>query len=507
MEDSYISNIQDDDQILDSEMIENMHKMETENENLKNQLSESEQKILDLEHEIETMKIEISTQNSVRQGQEKLINFYKSSKTESESKLKKEFNESLKALKESINAKDKKLLQLSQGLKEQISKNENLMEKLSNKEELIKSIQDEGNENNTNIINNYEKFETKIEQLKESIDIMKEEKEDLISKYEEKLEDINKENNEYQERIYELENDIKDLNNQLDIEKMKSEENPDFTEIENAYKEQLENIKNEFKEEKDKLKLIKEKAKEQRESDMKEIFDLEKNLEEIKEEMSSIKRDKNDIELEKKNLEEKYILLVSKNKELENLIGEQNDKDKNYKLILDKKNIEIENVISKCQEFKENLDLYEKDISDLKLEIDEKNLKNENLLKELEGLKNIIDIKDKENNELKNQINSKKELEAQNEYLKGIMECYKKNIEDLKEQKNKEKKDFEKKIEKLDIELGNCKCQIAAIQYEADRKIINYKNYVKKLQVKLESLGFKFKDKNKKSYFKANTMV
>ena len=29
---------------------------------------------------------------------------------------------------------------------------------------------------------------------------------------------------------------------------------------------------------------------------MKEIFDLEKNLEEIKEEMSSIKRDKNDIE-------------------------------------------------------------------------------------------------------------------------------------------------------------------------------------------------------------------
>ena len=507
MEDSYISNIQDDDQILDSEMIENMHKMETENENLKNQLSESEQKILDLEHEIETMKIEISTQNSVRQGQEKLINFYKSSKTESESKLKKEFNESLKALKESINAKDKKLLQLSQGLKEQISKNENLMEKLSNKEELIKSIQDEGNENNTNIINNYEKFETKIEQLKESIDIMKEEKEDLISKYEEKIEDINKENNEYQERIYELENDIKDLNNQLDIEKMKSEENPDFTEIENAYKEQLENIKNEFKEEKDKLKLIKEKAKEQRESDMKEIFDLEKNLEEIKEEMSSIKRDKNDIALEKKNLEEKYILLVSKNKELENLIGEQNDKDKNYKLILDKKNIEIENVISKCQEFKENLDLYEKEISDLKLEIDEKNLKNENLLKELEELKNSIDIKDKENNELKNQINSKKELEAQNEYLKGIMEGYKKNIEDLKEQKNKEKKDFEKKIEKLDIEFGNCKCQIAAIQYEADRKIINYKNYVKKLQLKLESLGFKFKDKNKKSYFKANTMV
>ena len=58
--------------------------------------------------------------------------------------------------------------------------------------------------------------------------------------------------------------------------------------------------------------------------------------------------------------------------------------------------------------------------------------------------------------------------------------------------------------------MGNYKCQIAAAQYEADRKLINYKNYVKKLQRKLESLGFKFKDKNKKgfgSFMKANTMV
>ena len=58
--------------------------------------------------------------------------------------------------------------------------------------------------------------------------------------------------------------------------------------------------------------------------------------------------------------------------------------------------------------------------------------------------------------------------------------------------------------------MGNCKCQIAEIQYESDRKIINYKNYVKKLQKKLESLGFKFKDKNKKefnSFIKANNMV
>ena len=60
------------------------------------------------------------------------------------------------------------------------------------------------------------------------------------------------------------------------------------------------------------------------------------------------------------------------------------------------------------------------------------------------------------------------------------------------------------------MEIGNIKCQIAASEYESDRKIINYKNYVKKLQKKLEALGFKFKDKNKKGnnlYIKANAIV
>ena len=32
------------------------------------------------------------------------------------------------------------------------------------------------------------------------------------------------------------------------------------------------------------------------------------------------------------------------------------------------------------------------------------------------------------------------------------------------------------------MDIGNCKCLIASKEYESDRKIINYKNYVKKLQ-------------------------
>ena len=37
---------------------------------------------------------------------------------------------------------------------------------------------------------------------------------------------------------------------------------------------------------------------------------------------------------------------------------------------------------------------------------------------------------------------------AQNEYLNGLIEGYKQNVDKLKEQKNKEKNDFENRLEK-----------------------------------------------------------
>ena len=58
------------------------------------------------------------------------------------------------------------------------------------------------------------------------------------------------------------------------------------------------------------------------------------------------------------------------------------------------------------------------------------------------------------------------------------------------------------------MEISNVK--LLASEYDSDRKIINHKNYVKKLRKKLEALGFKFKDKNKKGnnlYIKANAIV
>ena len=123
------------------------------------------------------------------------------------------------------------------------------------------------------------------------------------------------------------------------------------------------------------------------------------------------------------------------------------------------------------------------------------------LYDEIKEYKKEIENKTKENNELKHklaniEIDNKNELEAQTEYLNNMIEGYKKNIENMKEQKTKAAKDFKEQNEKLEIEIGNYKCQIASIQFEMDRKLVTYKKYVKKLQTKLESLGFKFKDKN-----------
>ena len=84
----------------------------------------------------------------------------------------------------------------------------------------------------------------------------------------------------------------------------------------------------------------------------------------------------------------------------------------------------------------------------------------------------------------------------------------------MRQQKEKNSKDFKKQIEQLEIELSNYKCQLATLQFDMDRKIVTYKKYVKKLQTKLESLGYRFKDKNSATnlyrhsvYLKSKTFV
>ena len=135
------------------------------------------------------------------------------------------------------------------------------------------------------------------------------------------------------------------------------------------------------------------------------------------------------------------------------------------------------------------------------------------LYDEIKQNKKEIEDKNKEINELKikldnYEIDSKNELEVQTGYLNSMIESYKKNIEVLKDQKAKAAKDFTTQIENLEVEVGNYKCKMAEVEYDMDKKFVIYKNYVKKLQNKLESLGFKFKDKKNNNYEKKiKTMV
>ena len=135
------------------------------------------------------------------------------------------------------------------------------------------------------------------------------------------------------------------------------------------------------------------------------------------------------------------------------------------------------------------------------------------LYDEIKEYKKQIENKDKEINELKNklanfEIDSRNELEAQTEYLNNSIELLNKNIENMKEQKRKVTEDFKKQIETLEMEMGDYKCQLATLQFEMDRKLFTYKQYIKKLQKKLESLGFKFKDKNEgKTRMRSKTLV
>ena len=77
------------------------------------------------------------------------------------------------------------------------------------------------------------------------------------------------------------------------MEKIKTREKPEIEkEIEKIFKGEIENIKNKLNEKKENKRIIKEKLKEQKESDMKEILDLEKNLKELQEDINSLKKEK-----------------------------------------------------------------------------------------------------------------------------------------------------------------------------------------------------------------------
>ena len=561
MEDNYISNIGSESDTSDLELYEQIDNLQKEKGKLEKEIKTLRRENLAQKHNMQDLEINMDHLKEQVKNQSNLIKFYKDNKDNNKNK---ESEEKIKSLEESLLIKDKKIEELTKELSEQSSLNEKLVDVITNKEEIIKKLEkgtdiNNGLDNEDNLKIKIEKFEEEIENLKQKISDLESEKEKIIDKYEDKIALINKENNDYQDKIYDCENEIlnlKEINKKYEIEEVRKNGGPDAeAEIDKLYKEEKKKKKNALKEEKDSKKYIKEKAQEQRSSDVKEILDIEKINDNLKNQLNELKISKDIIENEKKNIENLYEKLIKKNKELENIYSDNTDNElilNKYKTKLEKKNIEIENLTSKCKEFKDNLDQYEKEKEErekefkhekdvLLSEVNDKTKRLEVVLRELNEIrtkegkseanvdsliedpkqklydeikanKKEISEKDKEISDLKIkldnfEIDRKNELEAQTEYLNSMIESYKKNIGDLKEQKIKNEKDFENQIENLEIEVGNYKLQMANAQFDMDKKLVNYKNYVKKLQTKLESLGFIFKEKRNSEYRKRTKTI
>ena len=117
MEDSYISNIHEDDQILESDFYEKISQLEKENDSLKLKLAESDKKIITQKHQIENIVIELSNKNNEIKNLERLILFYKQDK--GENNILQEYENKIKSLEESLLIKNQKIEKINQELNEQ----------------------------------------------------------------------------------------------------------------------------------------------------------------------------------------------------------------------------------------------------------------------------------------------------------------------------------------------------------------------------------------------------
>jgi exonuclease SbcC len=311
MEDNYISNL-DENNDVELEIYEKYESLKIDFEKLSNEMNDLKKENLEQKHHIQDLEIDNAHKTETVKNQEGLIKFYKQYRSEhEESSLEKKFaqlEEQIKSLKESVEIKNKKLEDLNKELQDQIILNEKLVNVITNKEEIIKKLEkgvnpeEEGDGEKSNIA----KLEEEIDQLKERISDLGSEKDKIIDKYEDKMSKINKENNDYQDKIYNYETEILNLKEsikkyEIDEAKTKGGEEAE-KEVEKLYKEEIESLKNALNDSKESKKQLKENAQKQRDSDVKEIMDLEQTVDELRKELAEAKRNTSIMELQKKIL-------------------------------------------------------------------------------------------------------------------------------------------------------------------------------------------------------------
>ena len=325
----------------------------------------------------------------------------------------------------------------------------------------INENNDENDEENLSTKNDKERLYSEIEALQSTIDSLQRSKTLIETNNKEELEMYINERKEY-ENLY---------NQTLE------------------QKNNLEKKFNEFRDDSFKKLSVKEKElQSEKENNKQQTTYLNSIIEKIKK--------------EKFDLEATTNRLTGLDKKYTNILVENKKKFEDEKLTLQHK---LKEVQTKYELDKENLtkkinDLTEKNEQLLKISKgknrESKAFTLEGLLNEEEGgdgaedvgsLKAEIEAQAKIIQDLKLKLNDNalQRLEAENKYYKDSIETLKKQLEDVKNLREKEQKDFDGEIQSV-IEA---KTKLANYMYDKEDEILYWKNKLRKLETKLEKMG------------------
>ena len=213
-------------------------------------------------------------------------------------------------------------------------------------------------------------------------------------------------------------------------------------------------------------------------------------------------------------LKDKNELLTQNKQLLNDMIGKAKEGEGENENLTDPKTIKrivVENRILKeeIKGLKEQIDYQQKDLVDTSsYEKETIRLKkeNENLLMENKALKKQIEDSKKgkmteveerdmaiRKRGLTQMDQTQRHLRPRRETLEGKMNKinFEKRLNALMKMKNDEKKDFEDKIEKINLEIAELKCKNLDLEYENDSLRIKYRNFIKTVTNECKKKGIK----------------
>lgn len=398
-------------------------------------------------------------------------------------RLKKERDELDKKLRE-LQKKFKELQEKCDRLEGELSENE--LDNLSELERLRKEnerLRAQNNDGNDDLIKELEEELRKQKELNKKLRMnQKAGDEDLLKQLEEMEE-------EYQNRINELEEELKRLKEQNNLLKSQKAGDKDLLnqleELEQEYQEKIKDLKEELKKLKDENNRLKQRLKDSGDDLQNKLLELEEKLKkqmEINRQLKSqADKDKNDYENNLQDLKDKLKKLEDLNKKLQNQLKSLKEE---YSIKIE----EYETTIRKLQDQNKRLQAgdeeHQEKIRELEFEL--KKLKDEN--------RQLKDGEDENENKLRDLENKNRRIEE--EYKYQLMELQ----EELNRQKDLNKK-MKNKNNKNDDEIEDLKDELEKLRGELRQKtkmIDSLQSVRKDLEITVQAPPTKEKEKKKK---------